>query len=142
MVAIPRRTRGRRGGKLAEVLDHSLRLGTAEDQEKVIAAHKARGLEPPEHLLDPPKIELRFLLYWEAYQDLQTARVNPRGMIPIGAIIEYADRYQIDPDTLKRIVWKTDGILLEHWKGVDKAAAAQAEAERENKPTLPGGGRS
>ena len=133
MVAIPRRTRGRRGGKLAEVLDHSLRPGTQEDQEKVIAAHKARGLQPPEHLLDPPKIQSRFLLYWEAYQDLQTSRVNPRGMIPIGSIIEYADRYGIDPDTLKRIVWKVDGVLLEHWKGVDKAAADRAEEERKNK---------
>ncbi len=133
MVAIPRRTRRGRGGKLAAVLDHSLRLGTAEDQEKVIAAHKARGLQPPEHLLDPPKIQSRFLVYWEAFQDLQTSRVNPRGMIPIGAIIEYADRYKLDPDTLKRVVWKTDEILLEHWKGVDKAERSAAQAERDNK---------
>lgn len=135
MVAIPRRTRRGRGGKLAAVLDHSLRLGTAEDQEKVIAAHKARGLQPPEHLLDPPLIQSRFLVYWEAFQDLQTARLTPRGMIPIGAIIEYSDRYKLDPDTLKRVVWKTDGILLEHWKGVDKAEAAKAKAERDNKPS-------
>ena len=133
MVAIPRRPRRGRGGKLAEVLDHSLRLGTAEDQEKVIAAHKARGLTPPEHLLDPPKIQLRFLVYWEAFQDLQTERVNPRGMIPIGKIIEYADRYKLDPDELKRIVWKTDQVLLEHWKGVDAAEKKAREAERDNK---------
>ncbi len=133
MVAIPRRTRRGRGGKLAEVLDHSLRLGTAEDQEKVIAAHKARGLTPPEHLLDPPRIQLRFLVYWEAFQDLQTERVTPRGMIPIGKILDYAARYKLDPDELKRIVWKTDGVLLEHWKGVDAAAQAQADAERERK---------
>ncbi len=132
MVAIPRRTRRGRGGKLAEVLDHSLRLGTAEDQEKVIAAHKARGLTPPEHLVDPPKIQLRFLVYWEAFQDLQTERVNPRGMIPVGKIIDYAARYKLDPDELKRIVWKTDAVLLEHWKGIDAAAKAQAEAERKN----------
>lgn len=142
MVAIPRRTRRGRGGKLAEVLDHNLRLGTSEDQEKVIAAHKARGLEPPEHLLDPPAIELRFLVYWEAFQDLQTERVTPRGMIPIGKIIEYADRYGLDPDTLKRIVWKVDAVLMEHWKGIDAAEKARREAERDNKPTLPGGGRS
>lgn len=142
MVAIPRNPRGGRGGKLTEVLDHQLRLGDAETQEKVIEAHKARGLTPPDHLLDPPKIELRFLLYWEAYQDLQTSRVNPRGMIPIGAILDYANRYGIDPDTLKRIVWNVDKTLLEHWKNADKAAAAQAEAERDNKPALPGGGRS
>ena len=133
MVAIPRGPRRGRRGKLAAVLDHSLRLGTAEDQEKVIAAHKARGLQPPEHLLDPPQIQLRFLVYWEAFQDLQTERVNPRGMIPIGKIIEYADRYGLDPDELKRIVWKTDRVLLEHWKGVDAADAKAREAERDNK---------
>ena len=133
MVSIPSRPRRGRRGKLAEVLDHSLRLGTAEDQEKVIAAHKARGLTPPEHLLDPPKIQLRFLVYWEAFQDLQTERVNPRGMIPIGKIIEYADRYKLDPDELKRIVWKTDQVLLEHWKGVDAAEKKAREAERDNK---------
>ncbi len=142
MVAIPRRPRRGRGGKLAEVLDHNLRLGTSEDQEKVIAAHKARGLQPPEHLLDPPKIQSRFLVYWEAFQDLQTERVNPRGMIPIGSIIEYADRYKLDPDELKRIVWKTDQVLLEHWKGVDAAEAAKRKADAERKPGLPGGGRS
>ena len=139
MVAISRRPRRGRRGKLAAVLDHNLRLGDAETQEKVIAAHKARGLTPPENLVNPPKIELRFLVYWEAFQDLQTERVNPRGMIPIGKIIEYADRYKLDPDTLKRIVWKTDGVLLEHWKGVDAALKAQAEAERK---TAGSGGRS
>ena len=133
MVAIPRGPRRGRRGKLAAVLDHNLRLGDAETQEKVIAAHKARGLTPPENLVNPPKIELRFLVYWEAFQDLQTERVNPRGMIPIGKIIEYADRYKLDPDTLKRIVWKTDAVLLEHWKGVDAAEKAKAETDRKNK---------
>lgn len=142
MVAISSRSRRGRGGKLAEVLDHNLRLGTSEDQEKVIAAHKARGLTPPEHLLDPPKIELRFLVYWEAFQDLQTERVHARGTIPIGKIIEYADRYRLDPDALKRIVWKTDQVLLEHWKGVDAADKAQADAQAKQKPGLAGGGRS
>ena len=133
MVAIPRGPRRGRRGKLAAVLDHSLRLGTAEDQEKVIQAHKARGLQPPEHLLDPPKIQSRFLVYWEAFQDLQTERVNPRGMIPIGSILDYAARYRLDPDTLKRIIWKTDGVLLEHWKGVDKAEQAARDAQADNK---------
>lgn len=142
MVQLPRRARRGSGGKLAAVLDHQLRLGDAEAQEKVIAAHKARGLTPPDHLVDPPKIESRFFIYWEAFQDLQTERLHARGTIPISKIIEYADRYKIDPDTLKRIVWKTDAILLEHWKGIDKAEKAQAEAERENKPALSGGGRT
>ena len=140
MVSIPRRPRRGRRGKLAEVLDHSLRLGDAASQEKVIAAHKARGLTPPENLVNPPRIELRFLVYWEAFQDLQTERVNPRGMIPVGKIIEYADRYRLDPDTLKRIVWKTDGVLLDHWKGLDAAQKAQAEQER--KSAQSGGGRT
>ena len=135
MVELPRRTRRGSGGKLAEVLDHSLRLGDAETQEKVIAAHKARGLTPTDHLVDPPRIELRFLVYWEAFQDLQTERVNPRTTIPIGKILGYADRYGLDPDTLKRIVWKTDRILLEHWKGIDQAAKSQADAQ---KPAISG----
>ncbi len=130
MVSIPGRPRRGRRGKLAAVLDHTLRLGDSDAQEKVIAAHKARGLTPPDHLVNPPRIELRFFVYWEAFQDLQTERVNPRGMIPVGKIIEYADRYRLDPDTLKRIVWKTDGVLLEHWKGVDAAEKARVEAER------------
>lgn len=142
MVAIPSDSREGRGGKLTAVLDHTLRLGTAEDQAKVIEAHKARGLTPPEHLLDPPKIELRFLIYWEAFQDLQTERIHARGTIPISKIIEYADRYGIDPDELKRIVWKTDQVLLEHWKGVDAAEKAQADAQAKQKPGLAGGGRT
>jgi hypothetical protein len=139
VVELPRRTRRGSGGKLAAVLDHSLRLGDAETQEKVIAAHKARGLTPPDHLVDPPRIELRFLVYWEAFQDLQTARVNARATIPIGSILEYADRYGLDPDTLKRIVWKTDRVLLEHWKGIDKAEKAQSDAHASQKPALAGG---
>ena len=142
MVAISSGPRRGRGGKLAEVLDHNLRLGDAETQERVIAAHKARGLTPPDHLVDPPTIEARFFIYWEAFQDLQTERLHSRGTIPIGKIIEYADRYRIDPDTLKRIIWKTDKVLLDHWKGVDEADKAQAEAQAKQKPGLAGGGRS
>ncbi len=138
MVAISGRSRRGSGGKLAEVLEHSLRLGDKDTQEKIIKAHKARGLTPPDHLLDPPKIELRFLVYWEAFQDLQTERVNPRMTIPVGKIIEYADRYGLEPDTLKRIVWKTDKVLLDHWKGVDAASAIQAEVEAKQKAALPG----
>ncbi len=139
MVELSRRTRGGRGGKLAEVLDHQLRLGDKDDQEKVIAGYKARGLTPPEHLVDPPKIELRFLVYWEAFQDLQTARIHPRATIPVGAILDYAERYGLDPDTLKRITWKTDQVLLDHWKGLDKAEKKRAEDEANQKPTLAGG---
>lgn len=136
MDTIPRDSRRGSGGKLAEVLDHTLRLGDSDTQEKVIAAHKERGLTPPEHLVNPPKIELRFLVYWEAFQDLQTERVNARQTIPIGKILAYADRYQLDPDTLKRIVWKADQVLLDHWKGVDKSLAAQAELAESTKPAI------
>ncbi len=142
MDAIPSGSRRGSGGKLAEVLDHTLRLGDAETQEKVIAAHKARGLTPPEHLVDPPKIELRFLVYWEAFQDLQTERIHAGGTIPIGKIIEYADRYKLDPDTLKRIIWKADQVVIEHFKGVTAAEKARAEAEAERKLAIGGGGRS
>lgn len=139
MVKLPRDPRRGSGGKLAEVLDHTLRLGDAEAQEKVIAAHKARGLTPPDHLVDPPKIESRFFVYWEAFQDLQTERINPRTTIPIGRIVDYADRYGLDPDTLKRIVWKTDKVLLDHWKGLDAAEKVAAQAKADQKPTSPGG---
>lgn len=139
MVELPRDPRRGSGGKLAEVLDHTLRLGDAEAQEKVIAAHKARGLTPPDHLVDPPKIESRFFVYWEAFQDLQTERINPRTTIPIGRIVDYADRYGLDPDTLKRIVWKTDKVLLDHWKGLDAAEKVAAQAKADQKPTSPGG---
>lgn len=138
MVAIQSGPRVGRLGKLAEVLDHLLRIGGQDEAEKIIAAHKARGLTPPDHLLDPPKIQSRFLIYWEAFQDLQTARVNPRGAIPINAILDYAARYGIDPDTLKRIVWTTDQILLEHWKGVEAAEKSQADAKAASRPGISG----
>jgi len=144
VVAIPGRSRRRSRGKLAAVLDHTLRLGDSEAQGKVIAAHKERGLTPPDHLVNPPKIELRFLVYWEAFQDLQTERVSSRQTIPIVKILDYADRYGLDPDTLKRIVWKTDQVLLDHWKGVEKSLADQAEAEKnkDKKPTLGAGAKT
>ncbi len=144
MEPVPSDSRRGSRGKLAAVLDHTLRLGDSETQGKVIAAHKERGLTPPDHLVNPPKIELRFLVYWEAFQDLQTERVSSRQTIPIVKILDYADRYGLDPDTLKRIVWKTDQVLLDHWKGVEKSLADQAEAEKnkDKKPTLGAGAKT
>lgn len=78
----------------------------------------------------PPSIRPAFFVYWEAFQDLQSERVVPRGTIPVSAIIHYADRYGIDPDMLKRIVWKTDRVLLDHWKEQDEAQKAKAENKR------------
>lgn len=126
MVAIPCHARGGGKGKLTAVLDHTLRIGDAQVSDQIIAAYKERGLTPPEHIEEPPLIEPRFLVYWEAYQDLQTERRQPRGRIPIGAITRYAQDYGLDPDTLKRIVWKVDETLLDHLEGKDKA-----EAERQ-----------
>lgn len=77
-------------------------------------------------------------MYWEAYQDLQSERRSPRSSIPISAILAYADRYALDPDTLKRIVWKVDGVLLKHWKGLDEADKRQREAEALQKRQLGG----
>ena len=79
-------------------------------------------------------------MYWEAFQDLQTERIVPRGTIPISSIIAYADRYGLDPDTLKRIVWKVDRVLLDHWNNKDEAEKKRREAEAETKRQL--GGRS
>jgi hypothetical protein len=128
VVAVPGRPRGGGKGKLTAVLDHQLRIGDAQLSETIIAAYKERGLQPPEHIEKPPQIEGRFLVYWEAYQDLQTERVHPRGRIPIGAITDYALNAGVDVDTLKRIVWRVDNVLLEHWAGLDKNAAAQQKS--------------
>ena len=90
-------------------------------------------MTPPEHLEDPPDIAPEFFVYWEAFQDLQTERRTPRGTIPVTAILAYAGRYGLDPDTLKRIVWKVDKVLLDHWKGVDNAEEAERQREAERK---------
>ena len=125
MVAIPGHARRGRDGKLTAVLDHTLRIGDAEVSDKIIAAYKERGIEPPEHVEAPPTIEPRFLCWWEAYQDLQTERRAARGPIPIGAITSYAREYGLDADTLKRIVWAVDRVLLDHWRGIDEAEKAR-----------------
>lgn len=134
MVSVPGHPRRGGKGKLTAVLDHQLRIGDAQLSDAIIAAYKERGLTPPEHIEKPPQIEGRFLVYWEAYQDLQTERIHQRGMIPIGAITSYARQYGLDPDTLKRIVWKVDSVLLEHWRGMDKTEAAR----NKTKPNLGG----
>lgn len=136
MVELSRRTRGGGVGKLSEVLDHQLRIGDSEVSETIIAAYKERGLTPPENIQDPPKIDPRFFVYWEAYRDLQGERRTPRGTVPITAIVKYAQAYGLDPDALKRIIWKVDKVLLAHWKGLDEAEKRQAELERANRPTL------
>ena len=109
------------------VLDHRLRVGDEATAEKIIAAHKARGLQPPDHVINPPQVKPEFFVYWEAFQDLQTMRVNPRGTIPIGAILDYSHRYGLNPDTVKRIVWAVDRTLLEHWKRLDEADKADKD---------------
>jgi len=40
---------------------------------------------------------------------------------------------------VKRVVWKVDRVLLDHWKSVDESAKRQAEIR---KPRLASGGRS
>jgi hypothetical protein len=96
-------------------------------------------LTPPDHVVNPPEILNENILYWEAYRDLVTERRQPRGMIPIGSIVKYAAAYGLDPDTLKRIVWATDRILTDHWKGLDEADKAKSDQTIEYKPSLSGG---
>ncbi len=138
MVELPRGARRGRGGKLTAVLDHALRIGDAEVSDKIIAAYKERGLTPPEHIEEPPQIDPRFFVYWEAYQDLQTERRTPRGRIPVMAIVEYCHAYGLDPDRVKRIIWKVDTVLLKHWKGIDESKERQREQQRTAKPVLGG----
>ena len=134
----------RRGsnGKLVEVLDHQLRIGDAEVSDAIIAAYRERGLTPPENLEAPPAIVPAFMVYWEAYQDLQTERRAPRGPIPVSAILDYCQVFGLNPDTLKRIVWKVDRVLLDHWKSVDESEKRQAELTKAAKPAIASGGRS
>jgi hypothetical protein len=124
---------------LTEVLDHLLRVGDSEISENILAAYKERGLQPPEHLVDPPDIKPEFLIYWNAWKDLQTERPGPKALIPVNAIFAYATRIGVDQDRLKRIVWEVDKTLLEHWKSQEEAEKRQRELEKANRPGIGGG---
>lgn len=132
---------GRKGyrGKLTDVLDHQLRIGDQGVNENIIAAYRERGLQIPDHIENPPEIKAENVVYWEAYRDLITERVQPRGRIPVTRIVLYAAAYALNPDTLKRVVWDCDRVLLEHWKELDEAENAKRQKTIEYKPTLPGG---
>jgi len=124
---------------LTDVLDHLLRIGDSEVSESIIAAYKERGLQPPEHLTDPPDVRPEFLIYWTAWKDLQSERKGPRSAIPVNAIFDYAERVGLDQDRLKRIVWEVDKTLLEHWKGLDEAEKRKRELEKANRPAIGSG---
>lgn len=136
MVTFSSSERGGSHGKLTAVLDHQLRIGDEETSEEVLAAYIERGIAPPEHLENPPGIEPEFVIYWEAYRDLLSERAQQRGPIPALAIIQYARLYGIDPDRLKRIIWAVDRVLLDHWKGIDKAEETRRKAEQNQKPGI------
>jgi hypothetical protein len=124
---------------LTEVLDHLLRVGDSEISENILAAYKERGLQPPEHLVDPPDIRPEFLLYWIAWKDLQTERPGPKALIPVNAIFDYATRIGVDQDRLKRIVWEVDKTLLDYWRSQEENAKKQAELERASRPGIGAG---
>lgn len=136
MGSVPGVPRRGRKGKLTAVLDHQLRIGDAKVSDTIIAAYKERGFTPPEHLEEPPVIEARFTVYWEAFRDLQTERVSPRATIPFSAIALYARQFGLDVDRLKRIVWTVDEVLLTHWKGADAAAESQQKIEQAQRASL------
>lgn len=140
MGALPGRARGQCNGKLTRVLDHQLRVGSEKVSETVSNAYKARGLQPPGHIDDPPAVLPQYLAYWEAYRDLISERRAPRGPIPALSIIQYANAYQLDCEALKRIVWAVDAVLLAHWNALDDAADVKRKAEA-NKPATLGGNR-
>lgn len=138
MDALPCNARGRRKGKLTAVLDHRLRVGDADVSDDITAAYRERGLQPPDHITDPPKVKPEYFVYWEAFQDLISERRTPRGPIPTLAIIQYADAYRLDRELLKRIVWAVDRILTDHWKAGDEAEEIRRKAEQENKASIGG----
>lgn len=105
-----------------------MRVGDQDVSESVIAAYRDRGLTPPDHIVEPPQVKPEFLVFWEAFRDLISERTTPRGPIPVSSILDYADRYGLDRDQLKRIVWATDRILVDHWKSQDKAEENKRKA--------------
>ncbi len=133
MDALPRSSRGKSHGKLIDVLDFQLRVGDAKVAESIIAAYKERGLTPPEHVEEPPAIQPEYLVYWEAYRDLISERLQPRGPIPALSVIQYADAYGLDRDSLKRIVYAVDRVLTDHWKAQDEAAKIKRDADSKRK---------
>lgn len=133
MVSFPRSSRRKSHGKLTDVLDHQLRVGDVQVAESIAAAYKARGLTPPEHIEKPPEIRPEYLVYWEAYRDLVSERRQPRGPIPALAVIQYADAYGLDRDALKRIVYRVDRVLTDHWKNQDAADKVKREADSKRK---------
>ena len=133
MVTLPRSSRGKSSGKLTDVLDFQLRVGDSRVAESIIAAYKERGLTPPDHVESPPAIAPEFLVYWEAYRDLISERRSPRGPIPALAVIQYADLYGLDREALKRIVYKVDRVLTDHWRAQDDAAEVKRKADSKRK---------
>ncbi len=138
MVAFPGGPRAGYNKKLVGVLDHQLRVGDEQVSDAIIAAYRERGLQAPEHIETPPSILPEYIAYWEAYRDLISERVTPRGPLPALKIIQYAIAYGLNPDALKRIVWAVDKVLTDHWKGQDAAAEAKRKDESKRK-SLPGG---
>lgn len=136
MGQLPPPARGKSNGKLTAVLDQHLRVGDEQVSETIIAAYKERGLQPPGHLEAPPSVREEFVVYWEAFQDLITERKGHREAIPVTAILAYARHYGLNADTLKRIVWKVDRVLLSYWKAQDKAEKDRAEREAKHKAAL------
>lgn len=63
-------------------------------------------------------------------------------MIPISAIVTYCQAYGLDPDTVKRIVWKVDRVLLEFWKSQDEAEKRKRDFEAKQQQQKTVGGRS
>ncbi len=133
MVALPGGARTGHNKKLAGVLDHQLRVGDSEVSDAIIAAYRERGLQAPEHIETPPSILPEYIAYWEAYRDLISERMSPRGPIPALKIIQYAIAYGLEKDALKRIVWSVDKVLLDHWKQLDASEKAKRENQAKTK---------
>lgn len=52
----------------------------------------------------------------------------------MSAILTYCQTYSLNPDTVKRIVWAVDKVLLAHWKSADESEKRRREFLEANKP--------
>lgn len=109
-------------------------MADPQDQDNIRASYEAEGLPVPEQLLEPPTVGRDFVLYWQAYSDLQHDR--PESVmggkvrrIPWATIAAYASHHGLNVDELKRYIWALDSELI--------GAAPNQEGQTEDEEPRP-----